>query len=65
MNVRQLSAHLEAADPEDLVVVDADSHSLFLMGRKSGTYQPLDGLTEDVSLTERDEALLCALRVRL
>ncbi len=64
MNVRELIARLESADPDDLVVVEADSRSLFLLNQKSGMYQPVDVLTEGVSLTERDKEFLSSLRIR-
>ena len=64
MNVRELIARLEVADADDLVLVDADSSSLFLLNQKSGMYQPLDALTKGAALTERDKEFLCSLRVR-
>lgn len=64
MNVRELIARLEIADPDDLVVVDDDSRSLFLLNQKSGMYQPLDALEEGAIFTGRDKEFLCSLRVR-
>ena len=64
MNVRELIARLEIADPDDLVVVDADLRSLFLLNQKSGMYQPLDVPGDATALTERDKEFLCSLRVR-
>jgi hypothetical protein len=64
MNVRQLTERLAIADPEDLVVIDADSQSLFLVNPRSGMFQPLDVLGDETALTERDKEFLCSLRVR-
>lgn len=64
MNVRDLIAQLELADPDDLVVIGADSRSLFLLNQKSGMYQPLDAFREGAALTEQDKEFLCSLRVR-
>jgi len=64
MNVRELIARLEVADPDDLVVIDADSRSLFLLNQKSGMYQPWDVFSEAVALTERDNEFLSSVRVR-
>ena len=63
MNVRELIARLEVADPDDLVVIDADSRSLFLLNQKSGMYQPWDVFSEAVALTERDKEFLSSVRV--
>lgn len=65
MNVRELIARLEIADPDDLVVVDVDSRTLFLLNQKCGMYQPLDALGNGGILTDRDKEFLCSLRVRL
>ena len=64
MNVRELIALLELANPDDLVVIDNDSSSLFLLNQKSGMYHPIDGLKEGGKLTEWDRDFLCSLRVR-
>jgi hypothetical protein len=65
MNVRRLVARLAIADPEDLVVIDTVSQSLFLLNERSGMYQPLDLLEEGAALTEWDKEFLCSLLVRL
>lgn len=64
MKVRELIERLEIADPDDLVVVDADSRSLFVLSQKSGMYQPLHALEDGATLTDRDKEFLCSLRVR-
>ena len=65
MKVRELLAQLAIADPEDIVVIETDSHCLFLLNHRSGMFQPLYLLDEAPVLTERDKRLLCSLRVRL
>lgn len=62
--VRELVARLAIADPEDTVVVETDSHCLFLLNPTSGMFQPLYFLEEAPTLTERDKEFLCSLRVR-
>ena len=64
MKVRELVARLAIADPEDIVVIETDSHCLFLLNPRSGMFQPLYLLDEAPALTERDKEFLCSLRVR-
>ena len=64
MNVRQLIERLAIADPEDLVIVDAESQSLLLLNPRSGIFQPLDPLGDEMALTEHDKEFLCSVRVR-
>jgi hypothetical protein len=64
MKVRDLAARLAIADPDDIVVVETDSHCLFLLNPSSGMFQPLYLLEEAPALTERDKRFLCSLRVR-
>lgn len=41
MKVREFVARLAIADPEDIVVIDTDSHCLFLLNERSGMVQLL------------------------
>jgi hypothetical protein len=59
MKVRELLAKLAIADPEDIVVIETDSHCLFLLNPGSGMFQPLYRLEEAPALTERDKEFLC------
>ena len=64
MKVSELIARLAKADPEDIVAIDGDSQCLLLLNRRPGMCSLLEEHEERVELTERDEALLRALRVR-
>ena len=64
MKVRELVARLAVAEPEDIVVIERDSHCLFVLNPSSGMFQPLYLLDEAPALTERDKDFLCSLRVR-
>ena len=64
MKVRELVARLAIADPEDIVVIETDSHCLFVLNPSSGMRQPLYLLDEALALTVRDKEFLCSLRVR-
>ncbi len=64
MKVNELVARLAIADPDDIVVIETDSHWLFLLSPSSRMFQPLYLLEETPALTERDKRFLCSLRVR-
>ncbi len=64
MNVRNLMARLALANPDDLVVIDCESTSLFVLNQKSGMYHPLDMACDDAQLTERDKQFLNSLLIR-
>ncbi|MGB0034650.1 MAG: hypothetical protein WBP79_04155 [Candidatus Acidiferrales bacterium] len=64
MKVSELMVRLAIADPEDIVVIETDSHCLFVLNPGSGMFQPLYLLDEAPALTERDKEFLCSLRVR-
>lgn len=64
MKVRELVARLAKADPEEIVAIDTDSQCLLLLNRRPGMCPLLEEHEERVELTERDEELLRALRVR-
>lgn len=64
MKVRELVARLAIADPEDIVVIETDSHCLFVLNPSSEMFQPLYLLDNAPALTERDKDFLCSLRVR-
>lgn len=64
MKVRELVARLAIADPDDIVVIETDSHCLFLLDPSSGMFEPLYPLEEAPALNERDKQFLCSLRVR-
>ena len=57
-----LVPQLEAADPEDSVVIDADSRSVFLVNTRLGLFQPLED-PADLSLTKEDEDFLRSLHI--
>lgn len=64
MKVRELTARLEHADPEDTVFIDPDSRCLFLLNQRTGMFQPLDEQDTSETVTELDKELLRVLRVR-
>lgn len=64
MKVRELAARLEKADPEDIVLIDAASQSLFLLNQRAGMFQPLGEHQPAATLTESDNEFLHILRVR-
>jgi hypothetical protein len=64
MKVRELVARLEKADPEDIVLIDSDSQSLFLLNQRAGMFPQLDEHGTEATLTERDEEFLRIMRVR-
>ncbi len=65
MKVRELVDRLAKADPNDIVVISADSKSLVLLNQRLGMFQPLD---EDAAyaatLTQCDQEFLSLLHVR-
>ena len=65
MKVRELVDRLAKADPNDIVVISAESSSLVLLNQRLGMFQPLD---EDAAcaatLTQCDQEFLRLLRVR-
>ena len=62
MKVHELIALLARADPEDIVVIDADSGCLRLYNRRPGMSQPIED--EEVStLTDDDSEFLRALHI--
>jgi hypothetical protein len=64
MKVNELLARLAIADPDDIVVIETESHCLFLLNPSSRMFQPLYLLEEVPALTEGDKQFLCSLRVR-
>ena len=64
MKVRELTARLERADPEDTVLIDTDSQCLFLLNQRTGMFQPLDEHDAVGTLTEPDKEFLRILRVQ-
>ena len=64
MTVRELVARLAKADPEDIVAIDGDSQSLFLLNQRPGMSQSLDLLEEGSASIDRDTEFLRSLRVR-
>jgi hypothetical protein len=57
-----LMPRLEEADPEDTVVINAGSRSVFLLNTRPGLFQPVEDRA-DLGLTEDDENFLRALRI--
>ena len=57
-----LVPQLEAADPEDSVVINADSRSVFLVNTRPGLFQPLED-PADLRLTRDDEEFLRSLHI--
>ena len=55
MKVRELAARLAIADPEDIVVIETDSHCLFVLNPRSRMFQPLYLLGEAPVLTDGDK----------
>ena len=64
MKVRELTARLERADPEDTVLINTDSRCLFLLNQRTGMFQPLDEHDIVGTLTEPDKEFLRKLRVQ-
>jgi hypothetical protein len=65
MNVRELLSPmplLEKAEPEFMVIVPADSKSLFVIDTRPGLHQPMDKLT-DLTRTQKDEEFLHRLQI--
>ena len=65
MKVRELLElvpALEAADPEDVVVIDADAKSIWLMNARPGLHPPASE-SPDCVLTESDMRFLRSLHV--
>lgn len=58
-----LMPQLEEADPEDIVVINAGSKSVFLLNTRLGLFQPLEEDLADLRLTEDDENFLRALHI--
>lgn len=57
-----LIPQLEAADPEDSVVINADSRSVFLINTRLGLFQPFED-PADLRFTKDDEDFLRALHI--
>lgn len=57
-----LVSRLEAADPEDTIVINPGAESVLLFNTRPGLFQPLVYPT-DLMLTEEDEHFLRALHV--
>jgi hypothetical protein len=57
-----LIPQLEAADPEDTVVIDAASRSVFLVNTRLGLFQPFED-PPDLRLTRDDEDFLRSLHI--
>jgi hypothetical protein len=53
---------LEEADPEDTVVINAGSKSVFLLNTRPGLFQPLED-PADLRLTVDDENFLRVLHI--
>jgi hypothetical protein len=65
MKVRELLAlmpQLEEADPEDAVIINADSRSVLLLNTRPGLFQPVED-PADLRLSEDDESLLRSLQI--
>jgi hypothetical protein len=57
-----LIPQLEAADPEDSVVINADSRSVFLVNTRPGLFQPFEE-SADLRFTKDDEDFLHSLHI--
>jgi hypothetical protein len=57
-----LVPRLEAADPEDTIVINPGAESVLLFNTRPGLFQPA-GDPADLSLTEQDVRFLRALHV--
>jgi hypothetical protein len=64
MKVRELTALLANANPEDYVLFDPYSQCLWLFNPNRGMFQPVDE-TGMPGLTERDQELLHAMGIGL
>ena len=66
MRVRELLElvlELKKADPEDIVVIDADGESILLLNTRPGLHQSIDE-TDECTLTVGDAKFLQSLGVR-
>lgn len=57
-----LIPQLEAADPEDSVIINAESRSVLLVNTRLGLFQPFED-PADLKLTEDDEHFLRSLHI--
>ncbi len=63
MTVRELVALLSRHDPDSLVICDARSEALLVIGVRPGMNQSWSD-TEPMRLTVEDEGFLCAMHIR-
>ena len=63
MTVRELMTKLSRCNPESVVVCEARSEALLVIGQRTGMHETWQ--EERLRLTVEDEDFLCALRIRL